>query len=310
MFSLHRKESPPTLQLYGKLPIARDYLRIGCGEHASRAFREWLDHAYSVAAASDSSPRIAQPMRFIIGDGHEPLLGCIAQSSDEGGLRPFPIAVLVERKRKALQSEIASGLRSLEPWWSALETHLDALARFEDGQALLQSLRGKTIEPAGETEHASIGVDAWVHALWPDEDAEGLLRTLATIENLVRERWSGPLRLPLVVDLDILEQARAWWRLLEQLNVWRSDTLPTIFLPRPQATADEPASAVFFRAPLQTPDASWLASSRTLASRERKGDFASADPRRALGSNVAHENMPALADSLHGLLARHRLRSS
>ena len=37
MFSFLRKESV-ALQLYGKLPLAKDYLRIGCGQGAGAAW--------------------------------------------------------------------------------------------------------------------------------------------------------------------------------------------------------------------------------------------------------------------------------
>ena len=47
MLSRFRKEVA-SVELYGKLPIAKDYLRIGCGEGAGLAFRDFLDQAISL----------------------------------------------------------------------------------------------------------------------------------------------------------------------------------------------------------------------------------------------------------------------
>ena len=42
-FDRFRRESPQ-LQLYGKLPLAKDYLRVGASKGAGLDLRDWLQH--------------------------------------------------------------------------------------------------------------------------------------------------------------------------------------------------------------------------------------------------------------------------
>src|SRR5262245_31500865 len=110
MFSFLRSETAG-VELYGKLPLAKDYLRVGCGEGSGLALREWLDRAFSGAADSVHPPQLAYPMRFVTGDAlGAPLSGCAWPSSDAGGLRKFPFALFVERKRKPLVEDLAHSL--------------------------------------------------------------------------------------------------------------------------------------------------------------------------------------------------------
>ena len=74
---MFRRKESPELQVYGKLPLAKDYLRIGASSGASMALRSWLDEGFSGGPRGERQPRLAWPARFIIGSrwGGAPLLG-------------------------------------------------------------------------------------------------------------------------------------------------------------------------------------------------------------------------------------------
>ena len=66
MLNRFRKEIAP-IELYGKLPIAKDYLRIGGGTGAGIALRDWLDQGFSSRVERGAVPTLAWPGRFLIG---------------------------------------------------------------------------------------------------------------------------------------------------------------------------------------------------------------------------------------------------
>jgi hypothetical protein len=92
---LGRGNENAALQLYGKLPLAKDYLRIGCGDGAGRDLREWLDRTFGTGR---DQLVLHEPLRFIGQGEKEPLQGILWPSSDAGGLRLFPFTLFVERR--------------------------------------------------------------------------------------------------------------------------------------------------------------------------------------------------------------------
>jgi hypothetical protein len=301
MFSFLRSETA-AVELYGKLPLAKDYLRVGCGADSGLVLREWLDRAFSGAVDSGLPPQLAYPMRFVTGDALGlPLSGCAWPSSDAGGLRKFPFALFVERKRKLLVEDLAQSLARTASVWRALDGFYAARANFADGQALLSGMRGREIEvhalePAPDER---VDFESWTRALWPEDPRDGLDRTLAELDGLARARYHGPLRLPLASDFSLRAQAVAWWRLCAAIGWLDADALPTVFTPANEVGADEPAFVVLFRGALAPADAAWLTSSREGGARG-DGDLCDARARRAISPSPAAESAPSLADSLRG----------
>lgn len=310
MFNFLHKEAP-LIQLYGKLPLAKDYLRVGCSEGAGREVRDWLDRGFSSAVDAAALPVFPWPMRFIAGaQDSAPLVGCAWPSSDAGGLRKFPFFLFVERRRRALLDELEPGLERAEAWWRKLEGVASARHNYSDGQSFLTALRSVSIEAAKiePAPVARIALETWLEALWPGRGAEGLSELLGELDGLARIRFSGPLRLPLVSDLPLSTQVHAWLRTLTELKLLLRIELPTLFFPLAEVEGDEPAYLLVLRSELQPRDVSWLTSCRGRPD-SREGDLCDGVAKRAGSSSSAHDSLPALSDSLRGALASFRARS-
>ena len=65
MLSRFRREIA-AVELYGKLPIAKDYLRVGGGEESGLALRDWLDRGFSPTSDAEHRPLLAWPGRFVL----------------------------------------------------------------------------------------------------------------------------------------------------------------------------------------------------------------------------------------------------
>ncbi len=260
MFGFRRRERPP-IQLYGKLPLAKDYLRLGLGDGAGLALRDWLDRTYSTEAHPEYVPEPACAMRFVIGDVLDGTLqGVLRPSSDAGGLRPFPFVICVERKKRVLLEEIEGSFAQSQRLWSELDRRFRKCAEQPDGQQALATLRGQAIDvdelPDAEPSH--VALDAWLDALWPDAGRDGLERFLTTLHGPVRGDANRPIRLPLAAGLPTRDQVGAWLEILTRLSLHDGDTLPTAFFPQSASASDAPFVTVF-RAPLDSSHAAWLA---------------------------------------------------
>jgi len=313
--SWFRRPEQVALQLYGKLPLAKDYLRIGMGAGAGLGLRDWLDHAYSGSVDAEAEPpRICRPTRFLLGDDwDECLQGAAWPSSDGGGLRPFPFTLSVERKRRALQKDLERGLDQAQPVWEELQRLHDRATAMADGREVLADFRGTeiTIAENATTHRKRIDLDTWIASLWPREKRDGLdaaFGALASLGDGVREH----VRLPLVGDLPLRPQARAWLTVLVRIGVLSDEQCPTIFFPFAPRTAEERAKHAFltvFRGKPVPANAGWLAApSPDLAT--GPGDLCPRTPCLAHGEpRPVSENLPPLSESIRGPITRFLARS-
>lgn len=304
-------ESPP-LQLYGKLPIAKDYLRIGCAEGSGRELREWLDRTFGTARAGEEL-ELDESWNFLGQGSQSPLQGCLWPSADAGEHRKFPFTVFVERRAKALLADLERGsLAQAESVWHELAETRERCLAASDGARLLEQNRGREIEldAIDEVPGAAAEFDAWVNALWPDERLDGLFELLARVEELARERYAGPYRLPLVRDLPQRDQVVGWTAILRALGALPEDEIPTLFFPPRQLVASSaPASLVISRAPLADDAVVWL----TTASGD--GSLGPADFSQRHDAELDSESSPPeaqtpLRESLREALASFRTRGS
>ena len=273
MFSLF-KPAPPELSLYGKLPLAKDYLRIGCGKGAALELREWLDQAFSTRAEAPLA--LARAMRFVVGAANgDPAVGCLWNSSDEGGKRPFPFALLVVRPRREARAALSDGLAALDGWWGALESLHASLERYADGRALLEDLRGRALEPRAGGAARSEPLDGarWVRAVWPAEREDGLAAAARAIGEWRRQGRRAPLRLPLAEGAPAAEQVHAWLAALARGGALAADALPNVFLPQDGGDAPTPPFALLAPGPLRPEIAAWLAAPGS-GEEPRPGDLA------------------------------------
>jgi len=294
MFSFRRNEILP-VEAYGKLPIAKDYLRVGCSEGASAQWRDWLDRAYS-GSAGGVFPKLAWPARFLVGEAWgEPLVGVLWPSSDAGGLRKFPISFHVERRRKLVAHDLEQGWRATAGVWQALDALRERTAGESDGQRFLASVRAceLEVERIGAVDEDGLDFGEWKRAIDAEgEGLDGLLRRLAEL------RRAGPramLRVPLVAHGSLVAQARAWWSLCCEIGVLDRAQVPTVVLPARVPEPDE-AFALFSARVLTAQDVIWLAPP-TMAGTAGIEDLADPLARRAQGACEAPQ---PLENSLRG----------
>lgn len=300
----------PALQLYGKLPVAKDYLRIGCGEGSARDLREWLDRTFGATRGADDELELAEPLRFLGQGTKDPLQGCLWPSADAGEQRKFPFTVLVERRAKSLLADLERGnLAQAEGLWRELAETRERCLAAQDGQQLLAAQRGREMELASieEAAGAAADFDAWVAALWPEEQ-DGLSELFQRLQALVRDRYAGPFRLPLVRDLPLRDQVIAWTRVLRALGALAGDELPTLFFPAPQlVTSSLSASLVISARPLGDDAVVWL----TTAGGDRSlgpADFSQRHDARLPSGSSPPEAAIWLCASLPQALASFRAR--
>lgn len=317
MFGWKRAENPP-LQLYGKLPLAKDYLRLGLAEGAGLALRDWLDTTFSGPAAREHVPELAWPARFLIGEAWGGCLqGLLAPSADAGGLRPFPFVMCVERKRRALQADLEAGLVEAEGIWDQLRQRRERCAQFADGRGLLAALRGDSVAVDAVEKIPAAGVDAeaWLQALWPEAGVAGFESALERLLPLARS--AEPLRLPIVSGGSQRQQILAWLEVLCRMGVTDGSTVPTLFFPEgPPSGAgvdgsDAPGAGylVVFRRPARASDGTWLESADP-GQALGEGDLVGGQPVPAPLLLPATEGLPPLGASLRngvsGFLRRFR----
>ncbi len=249
-----------SLQLYGKLPIAKDYLRIGCGDGAARDWREWLDRTFGTVREGEAPLVLREALRFVIG-GKEPVQGALWASTDAGGHRAFPFTLLVVRRSKALIADLQAGLGEAEGVWRSLAEIFAECQTYADGRDLLERQRGRDVQvaPKGAVSASGADYDTWVEALWSEEGVGGLNSVFEGVATLARDGYLGPYRLPLVRELPIRDQVLAWTSVLQELAALGPEPLPTLFFPpRTLVSSFEMASLVVSGRPLSEDQVPWL----------------------------------------------------
>lgn len=241
MFSFLGKEACP-IHLYGKLPLAKDYLRVGAGSGSAQTLRDWLDRAFSQGANSKDPLLLPWPAALIAGESWgQPLCAAAWPSGDAGHLRPFPFTAFIERKKKPLLEDLERGWALSAAVWEKLGECYAAREAHDNGQSFLAAMRGREIalEALQPIEAERIDFEVWISALWPDTGKDGLLEFLRALEALRRANHRGPLRLPLVTNLPSRPQVQAWMRLLVEMNLVARDALPTLLFPLPAPRPSE-----------------------------------------------------------------------
>jgi hypothetical protein len=258
VFSFFREEILG-VEVYGKLPLAKDYLRVGCAEGTPALWRKWLDAGFS-GGSGGTFPALCGPLRFATGSvWGEPLVGLLWPSSDAGGLRKFPLTFVVERRAKPARADAAAGFPVARALWRELEALKRASEARPDGAAFLGAVRGRELDlqalaPA-QAERFDFGSFEAAYAAL-DGGLVGLLRKLAEL------RRSGPrtvLRLPLAANLDLVEQAHGWLSLCSELGLLHGVDSPAAYFPADAPADGAPAALVLATRPFQPSDVGWLA---------------------------------------------------
>ena len=336
MFGFRSRETP-TLQVYGKLPLAKDYLRLGFGEAPGLAVRDWIDATFS-GGGGRKAPRLAFPLRFLVGEAWGGCLqGVMVPSSDAGGLRVFPFVLGVDRQRRAMLDDVGNGLLTAGAVWRDLLQRWEQTQKHQDARGLLSAWRGATLDIAGlvRSGPGTVAFEAWLTALWPAAGRDGLEQDL---DRIARVPADAPLRLPLAWGGSQRQQVAAWWEILGRLQLLPARESPTMFLPAAhtppvvevaadpgegvdadatasgagpaasQVAVEPPASAFLtvFRSPMRVEHGSWLTPS---ADPLGDGDLVGGRPHASLPAAPVPEGTPPLAASVRASVTnylRHR----
>jgi hypothetical protein len=171
-------------------------------------------------------------------------------------LRPFPCALLVERKWRTLWTELEEGWEGVERWLRPLETIWSQLADFDDGAAVLDGLRGRKVVPeAATTAIPEPALETWSRLIWPPEEADGLEGLLGMLRERARRGASLPIQLPLAVGMPLAPQIHAWWCVAAELGFATRRGGLGLFFPRdakggapltlfPRATGESPVACL------------------------------------------------------------------
>lgn len=225
--------SKPELQLYGKLPIAKDYLRIGLGDGGGVAWRAWLDRCFSTDLERGQPRRLQWPVGYLLGvEKGDPLVGCMWNSTDAGGHRHFPFTLSVHRKRQPLALSLGADITRVLGTWARLQEVRRLALSCANGEELMGELRGKQV-PEDVPYHApqrNVGLPAWCDQLWPTEGRAGLK---AAYEQLCAARsatHAPDLRLSLVLGMGWDQQVQAWISMLASSGWLEASNLPNILV--------------------------------------------------------------------------------
>ncbi len=253
------RENAP-IQLYGKLPLAKDYLRISCGEGTGRVLREWLDAGFGAAQSVEDQLVLGEPLRFVGGGEEDPVQGLLWPSGDSGGHRKFPFTLFVTRRAKALEADLGGELGESEGLWTQLAEVREECAEFEDGSRMLSALRRRKLEvPADGVPLTRVDYRTWLQGCWPAEESAGLFEVMSELEQLVSARYRGPLRLPVVRDLPMRDQVLGWLSLLGTLKALPGQSMPWMFFPhRSMARQRGRSFLLIVGGPLHADHAAWL----------------------------------------------------
>jgi hypothetical protein len=298
------KPKPAQLCVYGKLPLARDYLRVGGGEGAALAWRAWLDQTFSTGNVDRNAGSFPWPMRFILGAERsgEPLLGAVWNSTDTGGERVFPFSVFAECAQKLLRESLAEGLEGVADYWRQFDSAYLAHEDCSDASSFLEAMRDRTcLVNEDAPEQTPFAGEGWAAALWPEHGVKGLALVLGDLQKLAQRDYSDPVRLPLVADLAMPAQVAAWMEVLESAGLVDAKRIPTMFFPRTMLRGDEPAYLTVLRKPLGSDSLTWLGSA-LVPLPSAQGDFCGSQPRRREESNWRGESDGPLVRSVRRLI--------
>lgn len=257
MFGFRRRENVE-VEFYGKLPIAKDYLRLGLGDEPGLRLREWLDTTFS-GANRDDLPELAWPMRFVLGDAWQScFMGTLVPSTDAGGHRAFPFLVGVQRRRRTVLDDIeGAGMAASGVVWRELRAIRERCGGHADGRSMLAAERGTELAIGEATEPpTAIALDAWFAALWPGDGRAGFARDF---DRLLTVGGDAPLRLPLAAGGSLRQQVAAWLEVAQRAGLLAAKTCPTLFFPEAATDDASPLFLTVFRSSPRPADGRWLA---------------------------------------------------
>jgi len=245
---------------YGKLPLSKDFLKSRGGE-AGRKFQDWLNHLdrmHGRPAVISQTQRIL----FIPGEGKNYLTGTVWDSSDAGGVRHFPFALLFEPSRRFLDVHADRPVHGNLALWEGLEQEYPTLATAQSPEEFYQHLRGiqlavNNLEPSEdvksfEAKAADVPVKELAEAMFGLDFLEDWTRLLWRCRCLLTgngchcsgARPAFGLRMPLAEGIPYPLQIDAWLGFLTE-QAGGQLPVPSIIYPRESMKGPSSFSLVF-----------------------------------------------------------------
>lgn len=232
------------LRAYGKLPIYKDYILLGCEPEPATEFKRWLDVAFGLRIASlgDKNIRPESPKRLLwmLPETGQAAVASLWPSSDEGGLRKFPFSFFATVPKSALgAASIAERLPHLLGVWQALEAQYGQSNSASDigefyEQFSERSMQSIAIDTTGDS---STSLEQWFQAFGASDSGEFAGQLTENVSELIasgREYGSGgaslAVRLPLAPGIAQSFQVEMWMAVfqkhLKKCSRWPSMLLP------------------------------------------------------------------------------------
>lgn len=260
------------VSFYGKLSLAKDFLRVNCSDPASSVFWAWLKRGSQTAELPSEAWWIMAPALFH-GEG---VVATVRPSADKGAGRTFLFSCFIHGE---LAGPVADLFASCLPTFAALES-IDAYVSNLPDRGVFQREAPKATVPAPEpgppprleTPGASgasddVAMTDWVAALFPAlsaDDASAAFADLlwsvrAAVTLAVREPARSPaLCLPLACDLDPVPQARAWLACIQRSDAFADRPMTVMLSPSGPGKlcllprAPEPRDFLLLTRPIET----------------------------------------------------------
>ena len=240
-----------SLGVYGKLPLSKEFLRIGCADGAGHAFYTWVNEGFDAAVRRSGSRDVdVGDWRWLFApEGFkECVLATVRTSTDHGGLRSFPFICFVCVRCERLGDGLSGRVSAARNLWEQLEAADEVLSKAPDLHAFKETQGAWEIhdDPNAELDLASF---EWA-VLEPDiaEQASAFHEFIGAATVLDSARIPGArlpaLRIPIHTGLPAFEQTVA---ALEALSTGRP------------ALVERPALSVAISGPSTTKGGSaWL----------------------------------------------------
>ncbi len=253
-----RSEQCP-LQLYGKLPIYKDFISSGLGDEGAIEFREWIGNGYSKKWATREGCRGTEipPYTFVLPlpASRRAVVGCLWGSHDEGGLRPFPFAAFAVLPSGRKVSDPTTALSYLEVFY---ECGASIRRNFQGGRTVASfydSFRGARVElPIVGPEALAKGLGEDLQNVAVQEFATAILGEAAAVrwpghlealEKAVRQNvGGGAVRIPLGALLPREMQVQVWLSWLRRREALPVGALRGVLVER---SGERGRAVLFFR---------------------------------------------------------------
>lgn len=238
------------LRGYGKLPIYKDYILLGCEPEGASEFKHWLDVAFGLRIASlgDRNVRPESPKRLLWmlpGTG-QAAVASIWPSSDEGGLRKFPFSFFATVPKSALGApSIPDRLPHLLGVWQTLESHYGESNSAADIGAFYEQFRERSMQTVAvdTTGDGGTSLEQWIQAFGAADSGEFAGKLTENISELIasgREYDSGgaslAVRLPLAPGISQSFQIEMWMAVFQK-HLKKCSRWPSMLLPGADAEA-------------------------------------------------------------------------